>query len=490
MRYKDKKQVLSEVFKHSEFRGDQGSVIDHVLGKNHALVLMPTGMGKSLCYQIPALMQEGLTLVISPLIALMKDQADQARKRGIKCAEINSSLDRDEREKRYAKLKNKEYELLYVAPERFRNESFLKSIKENKISLLAIDEAHCISEWGHDFRPDYTRIKEFREFLGNPTTMALTATATEDVQADILKQIGLMPTEVKTFNTGIKRPNLHLSIHDIYGLDQKVQKFVMLHNYWKGAAIVYFSLVQTLEAFSKSIDKVSIEHVIYHGQLPRNKRELNQNQFLKGETPLILATPAFGLGIDKKDIRMVVHAEIPSSIEAYYQEIGRAGRDGEISHCHLLYDEDDVSIQTDFLKWAHPDPGFINTVYNLIESNPKAVNQEGYDYLRQKLNFYNSRDFRVETTLNLLERWGFIEGDIESKNVKAIQRPTGHLVDKDLFQKKLKYSQEKLLRMVQYTIQETCLMKYIYNYFGLMDQAACGHCGNCLDIQGTDRDIF
>lgn len=490
MRYKDKIQVLSEVFKHSEFRGDQAEVIDHVMSKKHALVLMPTGMGKSLCYQIPALLQNGLTVVISPLIALMKDQADQARKRGVKCVEINSSLSREEREKRYARLRNKEYELIYVAPERFRNEDFLNAIKENGVSLLAIDEAHCISEWGHDFRPDYTRIKEFREFLKKPTTIALTATATEDVQKDILKQMGLSPDEVKTFNSGLMRPNLHLSIHDLYGMDQKVQKFILLRNYWKGPAIVYFSLVQTLETFSALLGKAHIEHVIYHGQLPRNKRETNQNRFLTGKDDLILATPAFGLGIDKKDVRMVLHAEIPASIEAYYQEIGRAGRDGKISHCHLLYDEDDVTIQMDFLKWAHPDPGFINSVYNLIASDPVAVNQQGYNYLREKLNFYNSRDFRVETTMNLLERWGFIKGDLESKDVKPMGRPTGHLVDKDIYGKKLKYAQEKLLKMVQYTKHEHCLMKYIYEYFGLKDAKACGHCDNCLDIQGTDRDIF
>ncbi len=490
-------EVLTEIFKFENFRADQEYVIDAALKKKHTLVLMPTGMGKSLCFQIPAklhrLIHGGLTLVVSPLIALMKNQADQAREKGFACCEINSSLSRDEREKRYRKLKNKEYELVYVTPERFRNEEFLEALKQNEVSLFAIDEAHCISEWGHDFRPDYTRLGEIRKQIGNPTVMALTATATLDVQKDIMKQLGFAENEMTLFNSGLMRDNLSLTVHDIYGLEQKVQKFNTLHQFWEGNAIVYFSLISTLEKFSQELSKLNIEHAVYHGQLPKNQRKREQDNFLSGASKLILATPAFGLGINKSDVRLLIHAEIPGSLEAYYQEVGRAGRDGLKSQCHLLYDEDDVSIQMDFIKWANPEPEFILSMFKIIEQNVDLVNQMGADFLRDKMNFYNSKDFRVETALNQLERWGFLEGNVEDRNLKVSLRPTDKithdLFDLEVHKKRLKHAQTKLLKMVQYTKDQQCRLRTIYAYFGL-ETKNCGHCDHCLKNERFDTEVF
>jgi len=333
----DPQLILKEIFGFDSFRGDQKAVIDSVLAGQDSLCLMPTGMGKSLCFQIPARILGGLTVVISPLIALMQDQAQKAKERGFKVADIHSLLGKEDREKRYKKLKNQEYELLFVAPERFRKEEFREALKANNVSLLAIDEAHCISEWGHDFRPDYTRIKEMREFMGDPTTLMLTATATPEVQKDILKQVGLDADEVQVFHSGIKRENLSLNVEDLYGEEQKIQKLIEIASRVKGPKIVYFSLISTLEKCSEKIDK-KFPHLKYHGQLPRSLREKMQKKFIKEDDHLILATPAFGLGIDKQNIRAVIHFELPGNIKALYQEMGRAGRDGKPSECNVLND--------------------------------------------------------------------------------------------------------------------------------------------------------
>ncbi|MEK7358264.1 MAG: RecQ family ATP-dependent DNA helicase, partial [Bdellovibrionota bacterium] len=313
--------ILNGIFGFSEYRGEQGSVIAALLGGRSSLLLMPTGMGKSLCYQLPArLFAEeglGLTLVISPLIALMKDQVDAALSKRLKAAFINSSLTGEERAARYRRLAAGEYELLYVTPERFRIPEFREALAKNRIALLAVDEAHCISSWGHDFRPDYSRLGEIRESLGRPLTLALTATATPQVQTDILSQLGLADAEI--FNSGVARPNLALSVTDVHGLDEKVRAFVAFRHLTPGPAIVYFSLISTLRKFSDEISRLGIAHLTYHGQMHDKDRKRTQEAFLASEDGVILATPAFGLGVDKENVRMVMHAEVPGSVEAYYQ---------------------------------------------------------------------------------------------------------------------------------------------------------------------------
>jgi ATP-dependent DNA helicase RecQ len=484
-------KVLAEVFGFASFRGDQEQVLRAVFDGQNALLLMPTGMGKSLCYQLPARIfhvdGRGLTLVISPLISLMKDQVDAAVKKGLKAAFINSSLSAQERGIRYKKLGRGDYELLYVTPERFRIAEFRESLRQNKIALLAIDEAHCISSWGHDFRPDYSRLGEYRKELGEPTTLALTATATPAVQADILLQLGLEPLKTRVFNQGVLRPELALQVLAVHGLAEKVRAVVSSRHHTPGASILYFSLIQSLREFSGELTRLGISHLTYHGQMGDQDRKRSQDAFLKSADALILATPAFGLGVDKENVRSVLHAEISGSIEAYYQEVGRAGRDGKAADCVLLYDPDDVSIQNDFIGWGNPDPGFIRAVYNLISRNLVRAQQEGFDYLRTQMNFYNRRDFRVETAVNQLERWGSIEGR-QPREWQAIQDPPDEFLDQKLFDLRLKGQKRKLFEIVEFCImEEGCRMSRIAEYFGFPNQPRCGRCDLCRTAAAIDK---
>ena len=331
-------EALKTIFGHDQFRGSQRQIIDRVLADQHALVIMPTGMGKSLCYQIPAISDwpgkppiatsQDIVLVLSPLIALMKDQVDALRRRGIEAAYINSSLRAEDRRERYDQVARGEFRLLYVTPERFRKQEFLEVLGKRNVRLLVVDEAHCISQWGHDFRPDYTRLSEFRAILGNPTTIALTATATPPVQQDIVRQLGLEPSDVQLFHEGIDRPNLQLLVHEVHSADQKyehMERVIADPMIRTGATIIYFTLIRTLMEFSDRMREDRIHHVVYHGDLDRRARRQIQDDFMHGSSSLVLATNAFGMGIDKADIRMVMHADVPGSLESYYQEIGRAG---------------------------------------------------------------------------------------------------------------------------------------------------------------------
>ncbi len=374
--------ILRARFGLDALRPLQAEVIDRVMGGGDALVVMPTGSGKSLCFQLPALAMraecggEGVGLVFSPLIALMEDQVAALRRRGIRAACVNSTVPREERERRIEGLARGEYELFYATPERMEQAGFREALARvpGGVNLLAVDECHCITKWGHDLRPAYQKVGAFRAVLGDPITVALTATATRAVREDVRRVLGVDEGSMPLFAAPVDRPNLMLRAEEAWDDAQKVERIADVARRNRGTGIVYFTLVKDLERMEGLIAAAVAGEgrrvEIYHGQLSPERRRRAYRRFAEA-TPddglLLLATPAFGMGVDKPDIRFVVHAQMPASVEAYHQEVGRAGRDGDPSECLLLFSQDDLAVQQEFVRWQNPTPDLLVRVMSDVE---------------------------------------------------------------------------------------------------------------------------
>ena len=358
--------VLREHFGFPDFRPPQIRAIQAVLSGNDALIVLPTGGGKSLCYQVPALMRGGLTIVISPLISLMKDQVEALERRGIAAAFINSTLSTSEVSNRMAQAHDGSLRLLYLAPERMDAGRTLQKIADIGVSLLAVDEAHCISEWGHDFRPSYRRIGAIRERLGHPQTVALTATATPDVRDDIVRQLAL--SEANVVVGGFDRINLTYHVAPTRTQNDKDKAAVQWLRDVEGPSIVYAPTRKAVERVTSVLVRARIKAVAYHAGLDDTLRQHAQNAFMEERVRVIVATSAFGMGIDKADVRLVVHHAMPGSLEAYYQEAGRAGRDGLNSTCVLLHSYPDRFTHEFFIAGAHPDRPLIEQTWRVLRA--------------------------------------------------------------------------------------------------------------------------
>ncbi|WP_434297572.1 DNA helicase RecQ [Clostridium sporogenes] len=359
------KNLLKKHFGYNEFRKAQEKVIKSILKKEDTVAIMPTGAGKSICYQIPALIFEGVTVVISPLISLMKDQVDSLKEVGIEATYINSSLNNLEIEERIFNAREGLYKLIYIAPERLESDSFVRSLNNLNIALVAVDEAHCVSQWGHDFRPSYTKISNFiRKLSKRPIVTAFTATATETVRHDILNSLELQ--NPKVFVTGFDRENLSFSV--IKGEDKEKFIFDYLENNIGKVGIIYTSTRKEAESLYNKINKKGYKVGVYHAGLNDEERKKTQEDFSFDNIEIIVATNAFGMGIDKSNVRFVIHHNIPKNMEAYYQEAGRAGRDGEESECILLFSPNDIRLQKYFIDESFLSPERKNNEYNKLRA--------------------------------------------------------------------------------------------------------------------------
>ena len=401
------------------FRPGQEEVIGTVLARRDCLCVMPTGSGKSLCYQLPAMVLDGLTLVVSPLIALMKNQVDQLEALDVPVTFLNSLLSLDEQHRRLDAMAAGRYRLVYVVPERFRSSRFLEAVRTTRLSLLAIDEAHCISQWGHDFRPDYARLGSFRRLLGNPTTIALTATATDAVRRDIVEQLRL--DDPKTFITGFARPNLFYEVRFPRTERQKADMLIEFLRQTPGCGIVYASSRKRTEEVAELIHaKLRRSAAAYHAGLSGDQRKASQDAFMQGRVEIVAATTAFGMGIDKADVRFVIHYNMPGSLEAYYQEAGRAGRDGQPSCCLMLYNASDRYIQEFFIESAYPARENVARVYEFLrtqEADPIELTQQE---IKENLGLPIGAE-GVGTCEQLLESAGVLERLMASDNRAAVR---------------------------------------------------------------------
>jgi ATP-dependent DNA helicase RecQ len=515
---------LHEHFGFADFREGQREVIAAILEGKNAVVVMPTGSGKSLCYQLPAMMFSGATLVVSPLIALMKDQVDALQARDLPATFINSSITEREQWARIDALGRGEFKLVYVAPERFRSSRFLEALRAINVSLFAVDEAHCISTWGHDFRPDYLRLKGVVQALNaNGTgaqTLALTATATPYVRSDIIQQLGL--TKPETFVSGFDRPNLTIDVVHTEKEREKIARIKRLAKTHDGSGIIYAATRKAVEQVALQLQGQGLSVSTYHAGMSDSVRVKAQDDFMSGRTQMIVATNAFGMGIDKPDIRFVAHYQMPGSIEAYYQEIGRAGRDGLPASCVLLFNYADKNTHDFFIDGSYPNAELVRNVYQVLLSTQLKRIELSASEIAKRAGVRN--EMAVNSCLYLLERAGHIHRLANSKNFSGPEGPapweTGNasagtagaspaqsppdstrakpgrgsraiLMVDNVAPTKLRVApadverradleRRKLREMIEFCYTEYCYRAHILDYFGDRHHARqCGTCGNC-----------
>jgi len=473
----DLRAALREKFGFEEFQSGQEEVITRILSGQDTLAILATGAGKSLTYQLPAL--------LSPLIALMKDQLDMLRELGVtEVVALNSTLSEDQEAAAIERVRGRGVKIVFVTPEKLEDETFLKLLESIEVPLFVVDEAHCISQWGHDFRPAYLALGGVIQRLGKPTVLALTATATPAVREDVLHQLGI-PT-VKPIVRGFDRPNL---VYEVRRAEKesdklKIVRQLFLNNELEGTGIIYTATIKNaLEVQAYLHNELDIPAAVYHSKLQKHDRTSVHELFMDEHIRAVVATNAFGLGIDKPNIRFVVHYDLPGSVEAYTQEAGRSGRDGLESRCILIYRMSDTRVQNYFLTGKYPDIEEVQKVFGTLEIFAAQTGGVSMTDLRKILQLPLTK---LKVILALLKKGGFIETPSRSKYAltEAARNKREMLLNLASYETKKSYDQSKLAMMLQYAENTSCRRRFILNYFGEgFERANCGACDNCRRVR-------
>jgi ATP-dependent DNA helicase RecQ len=472
-----------ERFGVKHFRPGQREVIEAVLGGRDVLAIMPTGAGKSLCFQLPALFIPGPTIVVSPLLALVQDQLERAEDAEVSAARLDSTLTaREARQEEHA-VSRGHREFVYVTPERLQKEDQLELLARSSPSLFVVDEAHCVSQWGHDFRPAYLGLRHAIEALGRPTVLALTATAPPHVAADVLEHLGLW--DATTVSTGVERPNLFFRVSRCVNRTAKEQRLLTLVRETGGPGIVYVATVRRGEELYRWLRAEGIDAARYHGKLPKREREETQARFMSGTIPVVVATNAFGLGIDKADIRFVVHWNFPDSVEAYYQEAGRAGRDGAPATAELLYRLEDKRIRSFFLGGKHPRRADLAAVDDALRAAEKGA--AGAELARTT----GLPAKRVQVILARLEAIGIAarrgRNYVRARDFESPEERERFLSGSD---ERSRADRERLEAIMRYAEEPRCRMQAFREYFGEDPGEPCDHCDTCESGIAHERHQF
>jgi ATP-dependent DNA helicase RecQ len=482
--------ALQDVFGFDALRPGQREVIDDVLAGKPVVCVMPTGAGKSLCYQLPAVLLAetgALTIVVSPLIALMKDQVDVLSARGVATAALTSAASADQQAAILADIRRGALAIVFVAPERFASSRFVSALAESRsrIALLAIDEAHCISEWGHEFRPAYRALGDVVAMLKPPRLVALTATATREVRRDIAVQLGV---EATFHVSGFSRPNLRLLVHPVGGQDDKRAALAELVRARDGgSALCYAASRKNAEMYAQSLKSAGVKARAYHAGMDDDQRSLVQDRFMTGGIDVVVATNAFGMGIDKADIRLVVHADLPRSPEAYYQEAGRAGRDGDPADCALLFNYSDVRLQEFLIDASNPSAEVLRALWKTLRDRPRRFRPEA---MRDDLPG-RPHPSVIESAARILTRHGLLVGDEQHL---AACRPTDRAgtstwpaLDMESLERRARIERSKLRAMIDYAYHEGCRHWFLVSYFGDAKRVTtCQACDRCLALPAFD----
>ena len=476
------RRVLTRVFGLDAFRPGQQEIIGAILAGRDTLGIMPTGAGKSLCYQIPALLLHGTTLVISPLISLMKDQTDKLVEMGLAASALNSTLTVSEESAHLERIVDERAEFVLVTPERLVTAEFREMLAALTVDLIVVDEAHCVSQWGHDFRPAYLEIKEAIESLGSrrhrrPPVLALTATAPEQTLRSIVSELGMNRPEV--VNTGVYRPNLHYEVMRTVNEPQKRERLVQLLSDSDGTGIVYVSTVKQVDLLEALLSGLGFRVARYHGRMTARQRHDAQERFMAGDVQAMIATNAFGMGIDKGDIRWVVHYNMPASLEAYYQESGRAGRDNGASRCILFYQLEDRRTQLYFMGGRYPGAADVRAVYDALQRLGAAGQPVPAADLTGAVDGVAATKVRV--VLSLLNELQVTKTTRAGVRLVAAAVSGGTLeAMAAAYQARQTTDREKLEAVMRYGQSAGCRWVQLLEYFGeTAEWERCTHCDNC-----------